>query len=252
MADSPFSDPNFLTLMTKMLGGQQQQAPTGPDLGALLAQIRNDPQGDANRGYVAGHDGAGNPFSNGFFNDTAAQMSPEARMATQGRSAKNQWAQLGQNPGVEASGLTALMGKMTPIPSGPPPEQLDQYADPFAAARIDHIRHPVPFQMPGQPEVRRATPVGPGGVYGQNNSVTLPPGTVAGDGTTNYRRVDQGAQGDTGASGTAGLSGLMPQPQQTDPWSGIKALLGLLRPQPEVKKPVPFGASASPNPGFSF
>lgn len=252
MADSPFSDPNFLAFMEKMLGRQQQQAPAGPDLSALLSQIRNDPQGDANRAYVPGHEGPGNPFNNGFFNNSASNLTPEGRMATQGRSAQNQWAQLGQNGGVDPSTLTALMGKMTPIPSGPPLEPLDQYSDPFAAARIDHIRHPVPAQMPQPREVRRATPVGPGELYGQNNPVTLPPGTVAGDGTTNYRRVDQGSQGETGAPGAAGLSGLMPQSQQTDPWSGIKALLGLLHPQPGTKKPVPFGASANPQPGFSF
>lgn len=259
MADSPFADPDFRSFMHELMANKQQQAPAGPDLGALLGQIRNDPQGDANRAYMPGRGGAGSPWAGPLtFNSGAEHMSPEALAATQGRSATTQWAQLGANPNVDALGLTALMGKMTPLPGEGATPSVDQFSDPFFVRRMDKMEHPIPFQIPGAPEVRKATPVGAGGVYGQNNKVTLPEGSVVGDGTTSYRRIQQGPQandgpqGAQGQEGPTGLSSLMPQPQQTDPWSGIKALLGLLRPQQGPKKPVPFGASASPQPGFSF
>lgn len=51
--------------------GQQQQT---FDFTGLLKAMRNDPQGDANKGYVSGVNNEANPFSNGFFQPHGGQQ----------------------------------------------------------------------------------------------------------------------------------------------------------------------------------
>lgn len=103
-----------------LMGQQGQQFSPMDHANADLARLRglrNDPQGDANLGYVPGQGGPGSPWAGPLqFNNQASQMSPEAQMATQGRTATNQWAQLGGVPSVDSGKLQGLMGQMTPTP----------------------------------------------------------------------------------------------------------------------------------------
>lgn len=175
----------LLALLAKALAPQPQQ-----DLSGLLAQLRNDPQGDANKGYIPGVSNASSPFSNGFFNDSAASMSPEGRMATQGRSAMNQWAQQGAVPGVDASALQSLMGQMTPLP-GPQATPSESFSDPFFMRRKGIGPYSADNQFDGmfqQGPGMRANPKTGETPYGFLGQSELPPGIVAGDGTTNYKR----------------------------------------------------------------
>ena len=65
----------------------------GFDLGGLLQQLHQvrDPQGFANTNYVPGVNNASNPFANGFFRNSAAQLTPQQLAASQGSTAMNQW-----------------------------------------------------------------------------------------------------------------------------------------------------------------
>lgn len=57
---------NPMMLLSQLLGGQQQPHPF--DFAGALGAVRNDPQGDANKGYVPGSmNSQYNPFNNGFF-----------------------------------------------------------------------------------------------------------------------------------------------------------------------------------------
>lgn len=100
--------PDMLMEIFKHMGQQPQQQQQPQDLGALLGQLRNDPQGDANHSYMPGMNNASNPFSNGFFQSSASQMTPEARLASQGPSAMNQWGAMGQVGGVDPNVLQGL------------------------------------------------------------------------------------------------------------------------------------------------
>ena len=64
---------NIWQLIAQLLqgGGAQQQMQNNTP--ANLAALRNDPQGDANKGYVPGVANQYNPFSNGFFNPASSQ-----------------------------------------------------------------------------------------------------------------------------------------------------------------------------------
>lgn len=188
---------DFLAALMKMLQQQPQQQQAPVDFASLFSSVRNDPQGDANRAYVPGAtSGAGSPFTNGFFNNSAADLSPEARAATQGRSASTQWAQMGQNSNVDPAKLAGLFSQMTPIPHPYESTEASPVSDPYFAGRMEHMFGPG-FQVPQAqtPEVRRATPVGPGGPYNANTNPQLPPEAVAGDGTTSYRRKKPGMAG---------------------------------------------------------
>lgn len=109
---------------------QPQAQNSGIDFNALFTAMRHNPQGDHNVGYIPGVNNEHSPFANGFFQNGAAQMSPEAQMATQGRSATNQWAQLGQVPGVDPTKLQNVMGQMTPLPQQAQPEA-STVSDPY-------------------------------------------------------------------------------------------------------------------------
>lgn len=89
-----------MALIAQLLGGTQQpqQAAAAPDLGGMLAGIRQakDPQGAANKGYVPGQDNKFSPFSNGFFKTMdQRQQIEQARLGTPGFSSMPQ-AQQGQ------------------------------------------------------------------------------------------------------------------------------------------------------------
>lgn len=73
----PQADQNpFAMFMQWMMsqGQQQQQSPF--DFAGLLRESRNDPQGDANKGYIPGVANQYNPFDNGFFNGQSQQVQP--------------------------------------------------------------------------------------------------------------------------------------------------------------------------------
>lgn len=176
-AGGGFGQEQMMALLMKLLAPQPQATSGGADMGSLLAQLRNDPVGDRNRNYAAGTDNAANPFANGFFQNSAADMTPEARLASQGRSAANQWGQLGQLPGVDAGKLSALMGHMTPTP-GPMATPDAMTSDPYFQRRMD--------RMFGE---RTDLPAPAFDRY--NAPLTLPKGAVAGDGQQVFRRANQ-------------------------------------------------------------
>lgn len=190
----------LIQLMAQMFGPKPvTPTPAGLDIGSMLSQLRNDPQGDANHAYSPGVANAGNPLTNGFFNQSAVSLSPEARQATQGRSAMTQFAQMGQVPGVDPGSLNSLMSNMTPIPTGNQGEPtVDQFSDPFFNRRLQAggdlqapdigtmMQRLMPNPSVPSGPTRKAVPVGSGGAYGQNNAVQLPGSAVMGDGTTNY------------------------------------------------------------------
>ncbi len=201
-------NPQMMQMLMQMLAPQQQQMPQGPDFGSLLTQMRNDPQGDRNKSYIPGEMNGSNPFSNGFFNFGAKDMTPEARMATQGRSAMNQWAQKGQVPGVDAGGLQSLMGQMTPLPGSTysSPEQM-VFSDPKFLPRIQQQFFGEPFKL-----LKPTRNIAGGGLEGMidpnlpedqrfkdANQFTVMPGTslkpgqVAGDGQMAYMRPQDAA-----------------------------------------------------------
>lgn len=123
-----------------------QQAPAPPiDFASLFSSMRNDPVGDANKSYIPGAvDSPTNPFTNGFFGaNSASTLSPEAGMATQGRSGMNQWAQLGGVPGVDPAKLQNIMGQMTPIPQ-PGALPNSEASDPFFNRRMGQGGYPAP------------------------------------------------------------------------------------------------------------
>lgn len=260
----------FATLLAQM--GQRQSNYNPMDEAqadiARLGALRHDPQGDANRSYVPGQGGPGSPWSGPLqFNNQASQMSPEARMATQGGSAANQWAQLGGDPGVSAFDLTAMMRHMTPIPGSNSSAipSVDQFSDPSFIRRQQGNPFSSMFQgtpqqgqMPGGAAPDMATmrsrlsphavdeshtdfsggqmrPMGPNPQY-LRPPTGMPPNAVIRGPEGDWTR--SGAQGDTGASGPLGMTGANP----------FHGMFNSMFP----RRPTPFGVSGSPQPGFNF
>lgn len=87
-------------------------------------------------------------FHGGF----GAQLSPEARQATQGNSAMTQWAGQGQVPSVDPTKLGALQGNMTPQPRNYGIESVDQFSDPFFIRRQQQNPYSSMFQGGGSPQ----------------------------------------------------------------------------------------------------
>lgn len=128
-----------MALIAQLLGGTQQpqQQTSAPDLGGMLAGIRQakDPQGAANKGYVPGQDNKFSPFSNGFFKTAdQRQQIEQDRLGVPGFSSVPQ-AQQGQllqqhiapNNGVGAINANPMQSLIHPIipspltsPSGTP------------------------------------------------------------------------------------------------------------------------------------
>lgn len=105
--------------------GLQNAQTFGRHLGAGGGEITADNP----LGYAGG-----SPFSNGFFNQGAASLTPEARQATQGNTAMTQFARQGQVPGVDATKIPPV----APLPSSNPEPPVDQYSDPFFNYRLEH------------------------------------------------------------------------------------------------------------------
>lgn len=103
----PQGGQNPWAMIAALMGQHSGYNPMGEAQADLLRLqgLRHNPQGDANLGYVPGIDSQSNPFSNGFFNSQASQMTQEARLASQGPNAMNQWGQLGQVQGVDPVAL---------------------------------------------------------------------------------------------------------------------------------------------------
>lgn len=104
-------------------GGQGQSQQPHEKLGDLLTQLRNDPQGDANKAYIPGQQGPGNPFSNGFFKTADQRKQIETdRLGTPGFSS--------MTPATQASALgthqpVSGMHEMNAAGASPLPFQLN-------------------------------------------------------------------------------------------------------------------------------
>lgn len=110
----------------------QGQQTFGRHLGIGGAEVTpENPQGHA----------AGDPFSNGFFNNTASQLSPEARIASQGNNAFNQWGREGELQGVDRRALDQANTATWADHRNPAP--YDPVAGAFGAS-------PQPFQISPQ------------------------------------------------------------------------------------------------------
>lgn len=70
---------NPFQILTQLLGGGGQASGGMPDLGAMLSGIRQakDPQGFADKSYIPGQQGPGNPFDNGFFKTAQERQAVE-------------------------------------------------------------------------------------------------------------------------------------------------------------------------------
>jgi hypothetical protein len=122
--------PELLQLLQRLLaggGGAAPQPTATPNILDIIKATEPDPVAAANRAasmpsYMPGSQ---SPFATGFFNpeNRASSMSPEARLASQGNNAVNQWAQLGGNPGVDPFELARLTEakKNVALQSGAPP-----------------------------------------------------------------------------------------------------------------------------------
>lgn len=80
-------------------GNGTMQQTSGNSMVDLITALRNDPQADRNKMWTMTGPGGGFDMAKeaGFF---GPQVSPEAKLASQGASAVNQWAQLGQVPEI--------------------------------------------------------------------------------------------------------------------------------------------------------
>lgn len=140
---------------------------------------------------------AANPWDSGglFHGGLTAGMTPEAKIGLQGNSAQAQLAGMGAYSGVDPTKLKDFQAGMTPTPGSNPMSNLDTFSDPFFIRKQQGNPYssmfsgtPTPGKDYTNPQVRRATPVGPGGPYSFNTNPQLPPGVVASDGKTNYTR----------------------------------------------------------------
>lgn len=119
------------TMMQQRVGGgtgsptPAPAAPAGFDILGLLKATDPDPVGTANRlsGLPSTAPGSQSPFTTGFFNpeNSAASLTPEARLASQGNNAMNQWAQLGGMTGVDPTALAKMNAGAAAVPNAGPP-----------------------------------------------------------------------------------------------------------------------------------
>lgn len=143
---------NMWAVLGQALSGIGAAHP-GIDIPGLLTALRHDPQGDANKGYVPGVDNQSNPFSTGFFQNSASQLSPEARQASQGGSAMTQWGLLGQVPGLDAGKLAAATPVQAQAPATP---SVNQFSDPYFLAHLQKMFAPQSPMTPGVPKATAA------------------------------------------------------------------------------------------------
>lgn len=163
------------------------QQPTMPqqhpfDFAGLLGAMRNDPQGDADHGYVAGQNGAYNPFSNGFFQDNNQRIGNES-------------ARLG---GYGLTGVQAGLAPFQPNPERPMGGQDISQPPPTTSHPFD----PTTIGRPGGGFEGMVNPNAPQGTKYQDSNMfsaipgvsNLPPGAVAGDERRMYGRPQQTMQ----------------------------------------------------------
>lgn len=97
--------PELIEFLKAYFGGRQQQQQTDPYQGmaALLREARNDPQRDHNKQWTMTGPGGGFDMAKaaGFF---GPELSPTAKLASQGPSAVNQWAQIATGPATPMQG----------------------------------------------------------------------------------------------------------------------------------------------------
>jgi len=103
----------MMAMLQQVMAGRSQQQPF--DITSLIREARNTPVQDANNAHDARL--AADPWAEGGLFANRPQLSPEARAASQGLNATNQWAMRGQVPGVDPQKLAGMM------PMAPTPEQ---------------------------------------------------------------------------------------------------------------------------------
>lgn len=171
----------FLMQLLQGQGQRQQPQVQQPNALDILQATDPDPVGTANKlsSLPSTSPGSQNPFATGFFNseNSAASMSPEARLASQGNSAMSQWAQLGGMPGVDGSKIKGMLGAKAAVAGGAPPR-----------TDVGEIRGPeaIPVAPPPQVGSWMGSPasgwqlLGPTepGSGGGNILNSLPPGTT--------------------------------------------------------------------------
>lgn len=175
--------PELLQLLQAILGGgQRQAAPQGgqPNVLDILRATDTDPVGTANKlsGLPSYAPGSQSPFNTGFFSPS---LTPEARIASQGNSAINQWAQLGGVQGVDAGkvqGLTQQKNQAGAAMAGSVPPRTDygevQQPIPIPVAPPQHVGSWLPAPGGGW---ELLGPTGPNS-GGGNVLSTLPPGST--------------------------------------------------------------------------
>jgi len=105
----------LMAILGKLLAPQQSQGGGGGvDLAGLINTLHSaqDPVGYANKmsqlpSYMQGSQ---SPFNTGFFKTGTSVLTPEARIASEGGSATNQYAQRGGVRGVDPDLMRRLMG----------------------------------------------------------------------------------------------------------------------------------------------
>lgn len=105
---APGGDDALFKLIAALINRPQPENPMAP----LFARLANpDPVGERNRQWNQTGPGGGFDMAKeaGFF---GAGLTPEARMASQGPTAQNQWAQLGGVQDIDPVALATLMAGM--------------------------------------------------------------------------------------------------------------------------------------------
>jgi len=129
--------PETLALLAKMFGGNNQQM---PDMAGIIKELNTPSAGEQQRLAYQGSQAPSymknenNPFNSGYFQNQASDMSPEARLASQGGSAMNQWGMLGALPGVDAEKLGAFNDQRALASARTPMVPQDRVAGAIAAS----------------------------------------------------------------------------------------------------------------------
>jgi hypothetical protein len=206
--------PEFLQMLQRMLQTQGQPAPQpqGNGMVDLVTALRNDPQGDFNKHWTQVGPGGGFDMAKdaGFF---GAQASPQAKQASQGRSAVDQavgpLAMVGAqpNPGIQVPGYQS-----------PTPQGVSKLVNPQGG--VDFVGQPQygnPSMLQGQSIPGERTPI-PSSMFGITPDTTpdffMPGQSIYGNDTTvppNYQPPQ--TQGGFGVKKkkpfTAGISALV-------------------------------------------
>lgn len=214
--------PELLQLLQTLLSGGSARQPQQPQTNILdiLRATDPDPVGTNNRlaGLPSYAPGSQSPFATGFFNpeNRATSLTPEARLASQGNNAMNQWAQLGGVSGVDPSAL-ATMNAAKARPHATPP-------------RTDFGPVPAP-PIPPEP----ATPQ---------------VGSWMGGPQTGWELIGPKGPGSGGGFLLDSVPGVPPPKPNETPFGIVNPTV---RRKPKAGRGgTSFGASGNPRPGFSY